>query len=110
QPIAAAEVGERLAALAAGTPQGRAQDLAGPREEALDAMVKTYAKSIGHRGWVPSVSIPTKQMKGMRAGLALPGADAALGRQSVPSATFFAFRSCSSPKRRLSSGSHDRRH
>ncbi|HWK76370.1 SDR family oxidoreductase [Microbacterium sp.] len=82
QPIAAAEVGERLAAVASGTPQGRARDIAGPREEALDAMVKAYAKAIGHRGWVPSISIPTKQMKGMRAGLALPGSDADLGTQT----------------------------
>lgn len=82
QPIAAAEVGERLAALAAGAPQGRARDLAGPREEALDSMVKAYAKTKGHRGWVPSISIPTKQMKGMRAGLALPGLGADLGRQT----------------------------
>lgn len=82
QPVAAAEVGERLAAVAAGSPRGRAQDLAGPREEALDAMVKAYAKTIGHRGWVPSISIPTAQMKGMRAGLALPGPDALFGRQT----------------------------
>jgi len=82
QPIAAAEVAERLVALAAAEPQGRAHDLAGPREESLSAMVKAYAKSVGHRGWVPSISIPTEQMKGMRAGLALPGAGAELGRQT----------------------------
>lgn len=82
QPVAAAEVGARLAALAAADPQGRARDLAGPREEALDAMVKAFAKAKGHRGWVPSISIPTRQMKGMRAGLALPDAGADLGRQT----------------------------
>lgn len=82
QPVAAAEVGERLASLAAGAPQGRARDFAGPREEALDAMVKAYAKRAGYRGWVPSVSIPSAQMKGMREGLALPGPDADLGSQT----------------------------
>ena len=82
QPIAAAEVAQRLVELAAGAPQGRAHDLAGPQEEALDAMVKTYAKAIGHRGWIPSISVPTAQMKGMREGLALPGADADLGSQT----------------------------
>lgn len=82
QPVAAAEVGERLADLASGAPQGRASDFAGPREEALDAMVKAYARAKGHRGWVPSISIPTQQMKGMRAGLALPAPGAVLGRQS----------------------------
>lgn len=82
QPISAAEVGERLATLAVGAPQQRARDLAGPREEALDEMVKSYARARGYRGWVPSISIPTKQMQGMRAGLALPGPDADLGRQT----------------------------
>ncbi|WP_156759870.1 SDR family oxidoreductase [Microbacterium karelineae] len=76
QPIAAREVGGRLAALAAGRAQGRVVDIAGPQEEALDAMVKAYARSEGYRGWVPSVSLPTPQMKGMRAGLALPARDA----------------------------------
>lgn len=78
QPVAAQDVGERLAALAAGDAQGRAQDIAGPREEALDAMVKAYARAAGHRGWIPSINVPTAQMKGMRAGYALPGADALL--------------------------------
>lgn len=78
QPIAARDVGEHLAALAASDPQGRALDLAGPREEALDAMIKAYARSIGHRGWIPSIKVPTEQMKSMRAGLALPGPDAVL--------------------------------
>jgi len=82
QPIAAREVGERLAALAAGAPEGRARDLAGPREEALDAMIKAYARSEGHRGWIPSINLPTAQMKGMRAGYALPRPGAALGHQT----------------------------
>jgi len=76
QPIAARDVGERLAVLAHGEPLGRAQDIAGPREEALDAMIKAYARANGHRGWIPSVSVPTAQMKGMREGLALPGTEA----------------------------------
>jgi uncharacterized protein YbjT (DUF2867 family) len=82
QPIAAREVGSRLAALAAGAPRGRATDLAGPREERLDEMITAYARRIGHRGWMPSVSLPGAQMKGMRAGLALPGPDAERGNQT----------------------------
>lgn len=82
QPIAAHEVGERLVALASGAPHGRARDLAGPREEALDAMIKAYARAEGHRGWIPSINLPTAQMKGMRAGHALPGADADHGHQT----------------------------
>jgi uncharacterized protein YbjT (DUF2867 family) len=82
QPIAARDVSAHLAALAAGAPQGRAADLAGPREEALDEMVKAYAHRIGRSGWIPSVSLPGAQMKAMRAGLALPGSDAVLATQT----------------------------
>ena len=82
QPVAASEVGERLTALAAGAPQGAARDFAGPREERLADMVRAYARATGHRGWIPAINIPTKQMSGMRAGHALPGADADLGRQT----------------------------
>ncbi|KRB36498.1 SDR family oxidoreductase [Microbacterium sp. Root180] len=82
QPVAAREVGEHLAAIAAGPALGRARDLAGPREERLDDMVRSYARRTGHRGWVPSISLPGAQMKGMRAGYALPGADAVLGHQT----------------------------
>jgi uncharacterized protein YbjT (DUF2867 family) len=82
QPIAAREVGAHLARLAVGSPQGRTADLGGPREERLDQMVKAYARHAGHRGWVPSVSLPGAQMKGMRAGFALPAAGAVLGTQT----------------------------
>lgn len=82
QPVAAREVGARLAELAAGPAQGRTADLGGPREERLDDMVKAYARHIGHRGWIPSVNLPGGQMKGMRAGYALPGRDATLGTQT----------------------------
>ena len=84
QPIAAREVGEHLVEVAAGGPQGRARDLGGPREERLDEMVRAYGRRIGHAGWIPSVSLPGKQMGGMRAGLALPGPDAVLGTQTFP--------------------------
>lgn len=82
QPIAAAEVGVHLARVAAQPPAGHATDLAGPREERLDDMVRRWARARGHRGWIPSVSVPGKQLAGMRAGLALPGPDAILGTQT----------------------------
>ena len=82
QPISAREVGAQLAALATGPARGRAADLAGPREERLDDMVKAYARRTGHRGWIPSVSLPGAQMKGMRAGYALPEPGATLGTQT----------------------------
>lgn len=82
QPIAAAEVGAHLATVAAGPAQGRARDIGGPREERLDEMVRAYARHQGRRGWIPSVSLPGAQMKGMRAGDALPGPDAVLGTET----------------------------
>lgn len=81
QPVAAREVGARLAALAGAEPQGRVRDLAGPREEQLSDMVRAFARRRGYRGWVPAVNVPGPQMAGMRAGHALPGPDADLGRQ-----------------------------
>lgn len=82
QPVAAAEVGARLAALAAADAQGRVRDFAGPREERLADMVRAFARRQGYRGWVPALNIPGPQMAGMRAGYALPGPDADLGRQT----------------------------
>lgn len=81
QPIAAAEVGAHLARIAAGEPQPLVE-LAGPREEQLDDMVRRYARAHGGRGWIPAISLPTKQMKGMRAGLNLPGSGAIIGIQT----------------------------
>lgn len=82
QPVAAAEVGARLAALASAAPQGRVRDLAGPREEQLAEMVRAFARRAGYRGWIPRLNVPGPQMAGMRAGLALPDANADLGRQT----------------------------
>ena len=82
QPVAAAEVGARLATLAAAEPQGRTRDLAGPREERLADMIRAFARSEGHRGWIPALNVPGPQMAGMRAGHALPGPDAELGHQT----------------------------
>ncbi|TQJ30957.1 SDR family oxidoreductase [Microbacterium sp. SLBN-146] len=82
QPIAAREVAERLVALAEAGPQGRAPDLAGPREESLAAMVRAYARAIGHRGWLPPVPLPGAIGRAMRRGALLPGPDAQIGRQT----------------------------
>lgn len=82
QPVAAGEVAERLVALAVARPQGRVRDLAGPREERLAEMIRAYARSRGYRGWIPALNVPGPQMAGMRAGHALPGGDADLGRQT----------------------------
>lgn len=82
QPIAAAEVGIHLARMATQPPQGLAPELAGPREEALDDMVRRWSHTHGQRGWIPSIALPGAQMRGMRAGLNLPGPGAVLGTQT----------------------------
>jgi uncharacterized protein YbjT (DUF2867 family) len=82
QPVAAREVAQHLVSLAEGAAQGRATDLAGPREEQLSDMVKRYARAVGYRGPVMGIAVPGAQMKGMRQGLNLPGADAVLGSQT----------------------------
>lgn len=82
QPVAAREVGERLVALAAAAPTGRAIDLGGPREESLSEMVRAYARTTGHRGWIPAVSLPGSMGRAQRSGALLPGPDAHRGRET----------------------------
>lgn len=76
QPIAADEVAERLVTLALHGPQGRATDVAGPREEDLADMVTAWAGREGRRA--VRVALPGAQMRGMRAGENLPAPDALL--------------------------------
>ncbi|WEK12388.1 MAG: NAD(P)H-binding protein [Candidatus Microbacterium phytovorans] len=78
QPIAASAVAERLVALAEGAPAGRADDIAGPHEEALSDMVRAWVRHEGRRGPVLPMSLPGPQMRGMRQGFALPGPEAQL--------------------------------
>lgn len=81
QPIAASEVGTHLGRIAVGDP-GPMIELAGPREEQLADMVRRYARAHGARGWIPSVAVPSRQMKGMREGRNLPGPGTVLGTQT----------------------------
>lgn len=82
QPVAAREVAEWLVTLAAEAPVGRAIDLGGPQEESLAEMVRGYARTIGHRGWIPAVSLPGSMGRAQRSGALLPGPDALRGRQT----------------------------
>lgn len=82
QPVAAREVAERLVDLAEAGPQGRTVDLAGPQEESLAAMVRTYARAIGHRAWLPPVTLPGAIGRVLRSGALLPGVEAVIGRQT----------------------------
>ncbi|WP_295013358.1 SDR family oxidoreductase [uncultured Microbacterium sp.] len=76
QPIAAAVLAEHLIDVLEGGPAGRAQDVAGPREEQLSALIREQVRHDGHRGGVIPVSMPGAQLRAMRKGAVLPGPDA----------------------------------
>lgn len=76
QPIAAAEVATHLAGLVEAPAAGRVSDISGPREEDLADMIRAWVRHQGRRGPVIAVNLPGPQMRGMRAGAALPGPDA----------------------------------
>jgi len=83
QPVSVREVGARLVDLAErGPAEGRAPDFAGPREESLADMVRSYAKAAGERGLVLPASVPGAIGRAQRDGSLLPGADAVFGTQT----------------------------
>ena len=82
QPVAAREVGARLAAAAVAAPAGRTIEFAGPREESLAGMVKAWASASGAGGWVIPLNLPGAIGHAMRDGSLLPGTDAELGAQT----------------------------
>ena len=59
QPIAAAEVAAHLVDLVEDAPRGRAEDIAGPREEELADMIRAWVQHQGRRGPVIPVSLPS---------------------------------------------------
>jgi uncharacterized protein YbjT (DUF2867 family) len=79
EPVAAADVAERLVALTLDAPAGRVPDLAGPTVYPLADLVRSYLRARGrHRAMLP-VRIPGKAGKAYRAGANLAGADALRG-------------------------------
>ena len=82
QPIAAAEVGAALAAIAAGAPRGVDRDLAGPRVEDMPTLVRRYLGARGDTGRVLTVPLPGRWGKALRDGTLLAGPDARLGTQT----------------------------
>ena len=82
QPIAAHDVAAHLVRLAEDGPQGRARDLAGPCEESLTEMVRSYARAIGHRMPMPAVSVPGAIGRAQRSGALLPAPDALRATQT----------------------------
>ena len=82
QPVAAAEVAASLLHLAESKLDGRAPDLAGPREESLVEMARGYLAATGVRRAVLPLWVPGEMFRGMRDGSRLPGRDATLGTQT----------------------------
>ena len=82
QPIAAAEVAAELVAAAVDRPAGLLPDLAGPRPEMMDAMVRRVLRARGSRRLVVTVPMVGRAGRQTAAGGLLPGAGATLGRQT----------------------------
>ncbi len=74
QPVAAREVGEKLAEIAVGEPMGRAPDLAGPREELLIDMVRQVLKARSQRRLVVPMRLPGSVGRQLAGGGLLPKA------------------------------------
>jgi uncharacterized protein YbjT (DUF2867 family) len=82
QPVAAAEVADRLAELTLGAPAGLVPDLGGPEVHLLGDLIRSYARVTGkHRAYLP-MRMPGRAAAAFRSGanLTLPGAT--LGRQT----------------------------
>jgi uncharacterized protein YbjT (DUF2867 family) len=79
QPIEAAEVAERLAALAAGPPAGRVPDLGGPEVRPAGELARAYLSARGRRRKVLPVRLPGQAFAGFRSGGSL-APDHAVGR------------------------------
>ena len=77
EPVAAAEVAERLVDLAEGAPAGRVRDLGGPRRERMADMVRAWARTTGRPSRVLEVPLPGALGRAMRDGTLVtgPGAD-----------------------------------
>ncbi|MEV1064781.1 SDR family oxidoreductase [Streptomyces sp. NPDC050263] len=57
QPVEVAEVADRLAELAAGSPAGRVDDMAGPEVRTFESLARAYLKASGRRCAVANVPL-----------------------------------------------------
>jgi uncharacterized protein YbjT (DUF2867 family) len=81
QPIAVAEVADRLVELAGSAPAGRAADIGGPEQQSVPDLARLWARATGARRPVVPLRLPGKLFDAYRAGSALvPGP--AYGRQT----------------------------
>lgn len=68
QPIAAAEVADRLAELAAGAPAGRVEDMGGPEIVPLPDLARAYVAATGRRRPLLNVPLFGAAYRGFRTG------------------------------------------
>jgi uncharacterized protein YbjT (DUF2867 family) len=68
QPVAISVVAERLADLAAGSPQGRVADLGGPEVRSLSQLAQSYLRAKGRRKRIQEVALPGRFLAALRAG------------------------------------------
>jgi uncharacterized protein YbjT (DUF2867 family) len=80
QPVAAAEVGERLAEIAAGPALGAAPEMAGPEVHELVPLARQVAERRGSPRRVVGVPVPGKVGKAMAGGGLLPRGEPTLGK------------------------------
>ena len=76
QPIAVDDVAARLAALAAGPPQGRAADLGGPEVRTMADLARAWSAATGRRRPVLPLRLPGAIARGYRSGAHLAPAHA----------------------------------
>lgn len=76
QPVDVDDVASRLVDLAEQKPAARVRDIAGPGEEDLAEMTRSWAKRHGKRAWMPALAVPGAFGRAMRDGSLLPDADA----------------------------------
>lgn len=81
QPVAGAEVAERLVELALGNPVGLAPDIAGPRSYPLRDLVRSYVQARGLRRVYLPIRVPGAAARAVRNGANL-APDSATGRQT----------------------------
>jgi len=81
QPVAAAEVADRLVELALGSPSGLVDDLAGPQIHGMDELLRSYLSATGKRRLLVPVRLPGGAARAVRDG-AILAPDRAVGIQT----------------------------
>lgn len=81
QPVDAGEVADRLVELSLGRPAGLVPDIAGPRIDGLDDLLRGYLRATGRRRLILPVPLPGKAARAVRAG-AILAPDRAVGRRT----------------------------